>query len=77
MVVIGRRTGIRLGVVRAGIELCALAAGFALGGTIGVGTLVFALGIGPALEGGFWVLQRSRFGAPVPASPLPAPLAGS
>jgi uncharacterized protein len=77
MVVIGRRTGIRLGVVRAGIELCALAAGFALGGTIGVGTIVFALGIGPALEGGFWVLQRSRFGAPVPASPLPAPLAGS
>ena len=77
MVVIGRRTGIRLGVVRAGIELCALAAGFALGGTIGVGTLVFALGIGPALEGGFWVLQRSRFGSPVPASPLPAPLAGS
>jgi uncharacterized protein len=77
MVVIGRRTGIRLGVVRAGIELCALAAGFALGGTIGVGTLVFALGIGPALEGGFWVLQQSRFGSPVPASPLPAPLAGS
>jgi uncharacterized protein len=77
MVVLGRRTGIRLGVVRAGIELCALAAGFALGGTIGVGTLVFALGIGPALEGGFWVLQRTRFGSPVPASPLPAPLAGS
>jgi uncharacterized membrane protein YczE len=79
MVVVGQRTGIRLGVVRAGIELCALAAGWALGGTIGVGTVVFALGIGPALEGGFWVLQRSRFGAPAPAAatPLPAPLAGS
>jgi uncharacterized protein len=68
MVVIGERGRIRLGVVRAGIELCALAAGFALGGTIGVGTVVFALGIGPALEGGFWVLQRSRFGAPAPAA---------
>jgi uncharacterized membrane protein YczE len=78
MVVVGERTGIRLGVVRAGIELCALAAGFALGGTIGVGTVVFALGIGPALEGGFWVLQRSRFGTPAPtATPVPAPLAGS
>jgi uncharacterized protein len=80
MVVLGQRTGIRLGVVRAGIELCALAAGYALGGTIGIGTVVFALGIGPALEGGFWALQRSRFGAPAPASPatpLPAPLAGS
>jgi uncharacterized protein len=76
MVVIGRRTGIRLGVVRAGIELCALAAGFALGGTIGVGTVVFALTIGPALEAGFWALQRSRFGAPA-ATPVPAPLAGS
>jgi uncharacterized membrane protein YczE len=76
MVVLGRRTGIRLGVVRAAIELCALAAGFALGGTIGVGTVVFALGIGPALESGFWVLQRSQLGAPAP-TPLPAPLAGS
>jgi uncharacterized protein len=79
MVVLGQRTGIRLGVVRAGIEFCALAAGYALGGTIGIGTVVFALGIGPALEGGFWALQRSRFGAPAPAAatPLPSPLAGS
>jgi uncharacterized membrane protein YczE len=78
MVVIGQRTGIRLGIVRTAIELCALAAGFALGGTIGIGTLVFAIGIGPAVEAGFWALQRSRFGAPAPAAtPLPAPLAGS
>src|SRR5262249_13774163 len=39
MVVLGRRTGIRLGVVRTAIELCALAAGWALGGTVGVGTV--------------------------------------
>jgi uncharacterized membrane protein YczE len=76
MVVVGARTGLRLGLVRAGIELCALAAGFALGGKIGVGTVVFALSIGPALESGFWVLQRSRFGVPAP-TPLPAPLVGS
>jgi uncharacterized membrane protein YczE len=76
MVVLGKRTRVRLGVVRTAIELCALAAGFALGGTVGVGTVVFALGIGPALEGGFWILQRSRVGAPPPI-PLPAPLAGS
>jgi uncharacterized membrane protein YczE len=78
MVVLGQRSGIRLGVVRAGIELCALALGWALGGTVGIGTVVFALGIGPALEGGMWVLQRSRFGASSPAAtPVPAPLAGS
>jgi uncharacterized membrane protein YczE len=76
MVAVGAHTGRRLGVVRVGIELCALAAGWALGGTIGIGTIVFAIGIGPALEAGFWVLQRSRFGAPAP-TPLPAPLVGS
>src|SRR5262249_25042892 len=78
MVVLGQRTGLRLGVVRAAIELCALVAGFALGGPIGVGTVVFALTIGPALEAGFWALQRSRFGATEPApTPVAAPLAGS
>jgi len=78
MVVLGQRSGIRLGVVRTAIELCALALGWSLGGTVGIGTAVFALGIGPALEGGMWVLQRSRFGAPAPAAtPVPAPLAGS
>ena len=78
MVVVGARTHVRLGVVRAGIELLALAAGFALGGTVGIGTVVFALTIGPALEAGFWLLRRSPAGAPAPgATPVPAPLAGS
>jgi uncharacterized membrane protein YczE len=39
--------GHRLWVVRTVLELAALAAGFALGGTIGVGTVLFAFGIGP------------------------------
>jgi uncharacterized protein len=75
MVVGGERTGLRLGIVRALLELAALAAGWTLGGTIGVGTVVFALGVGPALEGGFWVLQRSGLAVPVAGtvSPLPAP----
>lgn len=34
-------------VVRTAIELAALAAGWLLGGTVGVGTVVYALGIGP------------------------------
>jgi uncharacterized membrane protein YczE len=78
MVVLGARTHLRLGVVRAGIELLALAVGFALGGTVGIGTIVFALTIGPALEAGFWLLRRSPAGAPAsPTTPIPAPLAGS
>jgi uncharacterized membrane protein YczE len=39
--------GMSLRAVRTGIELTVLAAGFALGGTVGVGTLVYALAIGP------------------------------
>jgi len=50
-----RRTGRRIGAVRVAIELTALALGFALGGTVGVGTLAFALAIGPAVA---WTLGR-------------------
>jgi uncharacterized membrane protein YczE len=34
-------------VVRTGIEVAVLATGWALGGTVGVGTVVYALSIGP------------------------------
>src|SRR5204863_6272011 len=78
MVVVAARTHLRLGLVRVGLELLALAAGFALGGKVGIGTIVFAVTIGPALEGGFWLLRRSPVGVPAPeATPIPAPLAGS
>jgi uncharacterized membrane protein YczE len=72
MVVGGERTGVRLGAVRAGLELAALGAGYALGGTVGVGTVVFALGVGPALEAGFWVLRRTPLAVPC-AGAVPAP----
>ena len=42
--------GMSLRAVRTGIELTVLAAGFALGGTIGIGTLVYALAIGPLAQ---------------------------
>jgi len=59
MLVGAHRTGVRVGVVRACIELCALAAGIALGGTFGIGTVAFALLIGPVVEAGFWSLRHS------------------
>jgi uncharacterized membrane protein YczE len=62
MVVGARRTRFRIGIVRAALELCALAAGVALGGTFGVGTIAFALGIGPSVELSFWLLARSPLG---------------
>jgi uncharacterized protein len=63
MVVGARRTATRIGVVRAALELSALAAGAALGGTVGVGTIAFALGIGPAVELSFRLLERSPLAA--------------
>jgi uncharacterized protein len=45
-----RRTGLSLRLVRACIEVSAVAVGFALGGTVGVGTVAFALLIGPAVQ---------------------------
>lgn len=36
--------------VRTAIELGALAVGWLLGGTVGIGTIVFALGIGPLVQ---------------------------
>jgi uncharacterized membrane protein YczE len=64
MLVLARRTGLRIGVVRAGLEVAVTVAGFALGGTVGVGTLAFALGIGPVVELVFWLLERSPLVAP-------------
>lgn len=58
MVVGARRTPIRIGAVRAAIELTALAVGFVLGGAVGVGTVVFALAIGPLIELSFGILDR-------------------
>ena len=66
MLVTARRTGIRVGVARATIEVLVTVIGFALGGTVGVGTLAFAFGIGPAVELSFWGLERSPFADPAP-----------
>ena len=45
-----RRTGGSIGKVRTGIELSVMAVGFALGGTVGLGTLLYAFTIGPLLQ---------------------------
>ena len=59
MLVTARRLGVRIGVTRATIEVAVTVAGFALGGTVGIGTLAFAFGIGPAVELSFWLLERT------------------
>ncbi len=59
MVVGARRTPFRIGVVRAVLELSALAVGAALGGTVGIGTVVVAFGLGPVVELSLALLARS------------------
>ncbi len=66
MVVGAQRTSIRIAVVRGVLELSALAAGLALGGTAGVGTVAFALLVGPAVEGSLWALTRAGLALPAP-----------
>ncbi len=51
--------GYPLWIVRTVLELIALSAGWALGGNVGVGTVIFAFGIGPL---GHWFLKRLHLG---------------
>jgi uncharacterized membrane protein YczE len=43
-------TGVSIRLVRTGIELTVVATGFALGGTVGIGTLLYAVAIGPLAQ---------------------------
>jgi uncharacterized membrane protein YczE len=53
------------------LELCALAIGVVLGGTFGVGTVLFALLVGPIVESSFTLLGRTPLAV---ASPDPVPV---
>jgi uncharacterized protein len=75
MLGINRRVKHRIGVVRAGLEISATVVGFALGGTVGIGTLAFALGIGPAVELSFTLLAHSPLVRHADVEPLASPLA--
>ena len=44
-----KKTGFSIAVIRGSIEFFVVTCGWLLGGTIGVGTLLYALGIGPAV----------------------------
>ncbi|WP_374223387.1 YitT family protein [Streptomyces sp. F63] len=61
-----RRTGRSLRLIRTGIELAVLATGFALGGSVGAGTVAYALAIGPLAQ--FFLRVCA---VPAPAAALP------
>jgi uncharacterized membrane protein YczE len=59
-----RRTGGSIRVVRTSIEVAVLAVGAALGGTVGLGTVLYALSIGPLVH---VLLPRFTIAQPAPA----------
>jgi len=63
------RRGWRVGPVRTGIEVAAMAVGFVLGGSVGIGTLAFALVVGPNVA---WWLPRLHVRGGAAPEPAPA-----
>lgn len=59
MVALVQRTGWRVGICRALLELGVLVLGVALDGPVGIGTIAFALGIGPAVQLAFRLLRQT------------------
>jgi uncharacterized membrane protein YczE len=58
MLVGSKRTGIRIGLMRAMLEITVLVIGVVLGGKVGLGTVAFAALIGPSVEASFWLVTR-------------------
>ncbi|MDB2655399.1 hypothetical protein N9Y52_02670 [Candidatus Pelagibacter bacterium] len=52
-------TNFPIALVRAFLEISAVLAGWYLGGTVGVGTLIFAFGIGPCVALGLFLVNKT------------------
>ncbi|HHX50282.1 MAG TPA: membrane protein [Clostridia bacterium] len=57
MLALHRRTGKSVARMRTGIEIFAVATGYLMGGLVGLGTVIFSLGIGPSIG---WFLPRTE-----------------
>ena len=57
MLAIKRTTGLSLRLARGSIEITVVSIGWLLGGPAGIGTLVFALLVGPSVQWGFKLLK--------------------
>jgi uncharacterized membrane protein YczE len=68
--------GHSLRVVRAGIEVSVLALGWALGGTVGIGTLLYAVAIGPLTHVFVPLLRADRQGVAARRARVPVPSRG-
>ena len=58
MVGLQKKTNLPIATVRAFLEITAMSIGWYLGGIVGVGTLLFAFGIGPAVALGLFIVGK-------------------
>ena len=59
MIGLQKKTNLPIAVVRASLEITVMSTGWYLGGTVGIGTLLFAFGIGPAVALGLFIVGKS------------------
>jgi len=53
-----KKTGFSIALIRGAIEVFVVLCGLSLGGIIGVGTLLYVLGIGPAVAFGLYIVKK-------------------
>ena len=58
MVGLQKKTNLPIALVRATIEITVVSIGWYLGGTVGIGTLLFAFGIGPCVALGLYLVNK-------------------
>jgi len=58
MIGLQEKTNLPIAAVRAFLEISVVAVGWYLGGTVGIGTLLFAFGIGPAVALGLFLVNK-------------------
>ena len=59
-----RRTGVSIRLVRTGLEVLVVAIGLVLGGVVGLGTVLYALAIGPLVQLMLPLHRRARRSRP-------------
>ncbi|MDC1096551.1 hypothetical protein OAS47_04465 [Pelagibacteraceae bacterium] len=58
MIGLQQKTNLPIAIVRVFLEVTVVSIGFYLGGTVGVGTLLFAFGIGPSVSFGLYLVNK-------------------
>jgi len=59
MIGLQKKTNLPIAAVRAFLEITVMSIGWYLGGTVGIGTLLFAFGIGPAVAFGLFIVGKA------------------